>query len=279
MNGDVAKTLIEKICNATGCYFEPMYMKRIAKAKVEVEKIEALGALELTEIQERGLLRLVQEEGKKQENIENIIAGALPLLNDDAKPENIENDWVAYFFDQCKLISDEEMQSLWSRILASEANSPKKFSKRTLDFIRTLDKEDAEVFTNFCSFIWDFKGRNLIIYNEHEEVYQRRGVNFTSITNLESMGLIKYSGYEKVELSQKIEVSYFGTQLVIKFNRPDNNRFDMGNIYLSNIGKELASVCRATKCNEYFKQTLNKWNISGVKVLDKDGVSLFPLDK
>lgn len=68
--------------------------------------------------------RLFAEEAKKQANIEAITLKALPDVKPEAKTEGVEDDWIANFFDKCRLISDEQMQSLWARILAGEANSP-----------------------------------------------------------------------------------------------------------------------------------------------------------
>jgi Protein of unknown function (DUF2806) len=45
-------------------------------------------------------------------------------LNEGAKPENLEKDWISNFFDKSKQTSDEAMRKLWSSILASEANNP-----------------------------------------------------------------------------------------------------------------------------------------------------------
>lgn len=115
--GDLSKSatvLIEKISDAIGTLYETTHIKRVAKAEVEAEKIRTIGNIETTEIQQRAISRLIQEEGKKQENIESIAAQATTRLEEDAKPENVENDWISYFFEKCRNVSDAEMQSLWS---------------------------------------------------------------------------------------------------------------------------------------------------------------------
>jgi hypothetical protein len=121
--GDLTKpatVLIEKIAEAVGGGFRPYQIKRVARAEAEADKIKALAGVEISEIQQRALVRMIGEEGKKQKNIEDITAEALPKLNDTAKPEEIENDWLANFFEKCKLISDKEMQSLWASLLATQ---------------------------------------------------------------------------------------------------------------------------------------------------------------
>ncbi len=153
--GDLSKpatVLIEKISDAIGALYKPKQIKRIAQAEAEAEKIRALAAIEVTEIQQRALVRLVQEEGKKQENIESITANATTQLNDDAKPEEMDNDWISHFFEKCRNVSDNEMQCLWSRLLAGEANKPGSYSKRTIELISNLDKSDAHLFTKLCTY-------------------------------------------------------------------------------------------------------------------------------
>ena len=119
-------TLINKIANAVGGTFKPQQMRRVAKAESEVAIIEATTQIKITELERRAMYRLLSEQANLQNNMESIIRLALPEVNEQAKPEQIENDWVINFFDKCRLISDEEMQVLWARILASEANSPLK---------------------------------------------------------------------------------------------------------------------------------------------------------
>src|SRR5437667_5580904 len=98
--GDLTKpatVLIEKIAEAVGGGFRPYQIKRVAKAEAEADKIRALAGVEISEIEQRALVRMIGEEGKKQKNIEDIAAEALPKLNETAKPEEIENDWLANF--------------------------------------------------------------------------------------------------------------------------------------------------------------------------------------
>jgi len=150
-----ATVLIERVSDAVGGIAKPGQIKRVAKAEAEADVIRAQARIQISEIEERGLARLVHEEGQKQENIENITFKAIPNLAPDAKPEDVEKDWFAHFFDRCRLISDEEMQSLWSNMLAGQANKPGSFSKRTIEIVATLDKSDAALFTRACGHLTD----------------------------------------------------------------------------------------------------------------------------
>jgi hypothetical protein len=48
--------------------------------------------------------------------IESIIEATVPHISINAKSQFIERDWIVKFFDNAKLTSDKEMQSIWSRI-------------------------------------------------------------------------------------------------------------------------------------------------------------------
>src|SRR6267142_5975783 len=114
--GDLTKpatVLIEKIFDALGGYFRPRQIRRLAKAEAEAEIIKAQTGIEVADIQRRALNRWVAEETKKQDNIERITQKAIPQLEESSNPQNIEDDWIVNFFDKCRIISDDEMQSLW----------------------------------------------------------------------------------------------------------------------------------------------------------------------
>ena len=147
--GDLSKpatVFIEKISSAIGIAYEPFHVKRMARAGAEAEKIKALARIELTELEHRAVDRFVQQEARKQKNIEQITTQALASLPHDAKVEKLDEDWVAHFFKQCDTVSDTEMQSMWSRLLSGEATTPGTFSKRTVAFVSSMDKKDATLF-------------------------------------------------------------------------------------------------------------------------------------
>jgi hypothetical protein len=149
-----ATVLIEKISDVVGGLFRPYQIVRVAKAEAEAERTRAETQVQITDLQRRAFYRWLDEEGRKQRNIEDITRQALPEVKEGSRPEEIEDDWIANFFDKCRLVSDGEMQQLRSRVLAGEANAPGTYSKRTVNFLSSLDKADAALFTELCSFGW-----------------------------------------------------------------------------------------------------------------------------
>ena len=264
-----ATVFIEKVSDAVGGICKPWQMKRVAKAEAEVEKIRALSGIELSGIEQRAMHRLVAEEAIKQENIENITAKAVKELKADAKPENLERDWVANFFDKCRLVSDTEMQSLWSKLLAGEAKEPGAFSKRTIELVASLDKEDAYLFTTlmgFACYINDDPVPVPFVYDFRKEIYNERGINFGILNHLDSIGLVNFQDSNDLTVqmdSRTFKTHYFGKETLVDLQRKE---LKIGSIVLTKIGFELAPICGASSVPDFLEYVLKEWQKLGYKV-------------
>ncbi|HDZ9145448.1 TPA: DUF2806 domain-containing protein [Vibrio cholerae] len=262
--GDLAKpatVLIEKVSNAVGVLYEPRRIRKKAEAEAEAEKIKALAGIELSEIQQRGIERLVHQEARKQENIESITAQAASQLNESAKADELEEDWVAHFFDKCDKVSDKEMQTLWSGLLAGEAANPGTYSKRTVDFVATMDKKDAELFTNFCQFVWMVGDATPLIFDIENDIYQKHGIDFGSLKHLDAIGLISFesaSGYRRYGLPKKALFFYFGRPTLVEFPNDNGNEVRTGKVLLTKAGLELIKICGAQRNQEFYEYAVSE---------------------
>jgi Protein of unknown function (DUF2806) len=261
-----ATVLIEKISDAVGGIAKPWQIRRVARAEATAEIIRSEARLQISELEERALLRMIREEGNKQENIENITAKAIPHVLPDAEPEKIENDWLSHFFDRCRLISDDEMQTMWAAMLAGEANRPGSFSKRTIDLVATLDKTDAELFTKFCTFVWVVRQPCPFIDIDNE-IYKTLGLIFDTLTHLDTIGLIIFDNVIHLsleKLEKRILIKYYDVPIVIEFPlENDENTMAVGRCLLTQAGKELAPICGSVKSEDYLTHILKVWMDAG----------------
>lgn len=263
--GDISKpatVLVEKVCNAVGMIYEPYYIKRKAKAEVEAEKIKAISKIEISELEQRALERFIHQETRKQENIEAITSEASEQLSADANVEKLDEDWVAYFFKQCDTVSDIEMRSLWSKLLAGEATNPGTYSKRTIDFISSIDKKDAELFTKFCQFVWVVGEPSPLIYDIQNPIYLNQGINFNTLKHLDSIGLISFesiSDYLRKGFGKYAHFFYYGQPTLIEFSSDINNQIETGKALFTSIGKELVSVCGSSRNEEFYEYVISHW--------------------
>lgn len=262
-----ATVLIEKISDAVGGVFKPYQIVRVAKAEAEVEKIRADSKIVVKDIHRRAMHRFLEEEAKKQKNIEDITQKALPNLNDDAKSENVENDWIANFFDKCRLISDSEMQGLWSRVLSGEANSPGSYSKRTVNFLSSLDKNDAGLFTELCTFGWAIGNFTPLIYDIENDIYNKHKINFGTLSHLESIGLIKFNnllGFRSIGILKRGVLLYYGKPTLLEFKKESGNELNIGKVLLTKIGQELAQICGSSPDQDFYEYICEKWKKEGL---------------
>lgn len=267
-----ATVLIEKIAEATGGVFRPFQIRRVAQAEADAEIIKASTKIKIADLKRRALHRFINEEAKKQANIESITQKALPAIEEKAQPEKIEGDWITNFFDKCRLISDEQMQNLWSTVLAGEANSSGSYSKRTVNLLASFDKRDAEWFAILCSFVWYLKDKpHPMIYDLKDEIYINAGLGFSRMKHLETIGLISIEPSDAMDFGQvnqpsNIVVNYHGTRMNIKFRREKNNKFITGQVIFSKAGEELAQICSSPPRDGFVDYILKKWKKFGYKV-------------
>ena len=132
---------------------------------------------------------------RRQENIEAVIGGALPLLSEKSSAEDIHEDWLNRFVDNAERISDKDVQSLWSKILAGEANTPGKFGVRTLEILSNMDRQDAQVFQQLATLCLNIENDSFfaVVPDPFSELVKETGLNFELLGHLDSIGLITFN--------------------------------------------------------------------------------------
>ena len=100
--------------------------------------------------------RIEFQEKKRQANIVSVVQDAAAEVGGKEVPDREPDpDWTARFFDCVKDVSSEDMRKIWTRILAGEVESPGRTALRTLDILRNMTREEAEIFKSVCDFVID----------------------------------------------------------------------------------------------------------------------------
>ena len=257
-----ADTLIKKASKAVGGLFAPYQLRRVAKAEAEAALIKAQSEIEITDLHRRAMNRRMEEEAQRQKNMEAITDKALPQLNESANLDSIEYDWLVNFFDKCRIVSDTDMQALWSRVLAGESNTPGTYSRRTVNFLSDLGKDEATLFTKLCGFGWEIGEIIPLVFDEKADIYKRHGINFSSLSGLDSIGLIQFNALNnlfKEGLRQKVLVHYYGKPLLLEMPRYTDNELVIGQALLTRIGQELAPICGSKPVEGFWEYVKNQW--------------------
>lgn len=115
----------------------------------------------------------------------------------DPPTEKIDDDWLHIWRDNAGRTSNENIQKLWGSILAGEVISPGSYSLRTLEFLKGLSKQEAELIQTLAPFVI----KSTMIWRNLETLEQA-GLPYPTLIQLQELGLL--SGVE----TQSIQIRY-----------------------------------------------------------------------
>lgn len=174
--------------------FDSRKIKRIGDAEALREKElivkKAEGQAEASMVLERASKRVALEQYNKQVNLENIIYRSSEILTTETVSDRpVDKDWTLRFVGVAQDISDEDIQELLAKILAGEVKQPATYSKRTLEVIRNLSKEELTSFLKFAPYA-SSKGMIFVGDGGRSTFFDKFGLNFEEYLDLCDAGLM-----------------------------------------------------------------------------------------
>ena len=267
--------LIEKISDAVGWLAAPAQEVRMARARATANMILAESDIEIADLQAASLVqradfRIAVEQVVQQMNIETIITKALDHLEERAVPHEMDNDWVLNFFDKCKYASDEQMQELWAKLIAGEANNPGTFSRKTVNVVGDLDSNAASLFATYCRFVIGVGNRGvpLIVLDQSKglpAIYQDQGIDFNSLRLLAELGMIMIA-FEHLSLLINYTMSGLPEEVSLSYGERTRNIrcpdgfITIGVTYPTIVGQQLALLRVADPVEGFFDFIIDQWD-------------------
>lgn len=202
--------LIDAISGAIGKAYEPKHIRKMADAKAYELKLiaetvrsnsdvpivynstgVAIDTSNFEEIAKRASSRLAYQEIAKQQNIEAVADYAYDELEsfDAVSNEPVNPDWMFRFFNSVENISDVEMQKLWGHILAGEIRTPNTYSYRTLEKLKNMTQQEAQIFQNIAAMA--LKSSGIYFLLENSEILKRYEIYFIHLLKMQECGLIE----------------------------------------------------------------------------------------
>lgn len=256
--------LIDAVSGAIGKAYEPRHIRKMADA--EAYRIRALSeeirnnsdlpivfngtetAIDISDFDallKRTGSRLAYQEVQKQENIESIVDAAYEELDGKilSSDEEVSRDWMNRFINSAGDISSDEMQAIWSKVLAGEVIEPNSFSLQTLDCLKNLNSKDAALFSKVCPYVIS---QNMIINDD--KILEKYGISYDELLYLDDCGLINSSGFISltcVASKKPVVVFDFGAYVVtIKTKDESEVKVEISQHPLTRAGRELYKVAR-----------------------------------
>jgi uncharacterized repeat protein (TIGR03899 family) len=216
------------------------------------------------QIQERTQERLNYQEIKKQLNIENVTAFAAEELKNEPPVTNepLDEDWTTRFFNITEDISNEEMQALWGKILAGEIKQPKTYSLRTLELIRNLSKNEADIFMKVANFaIKSGNGNYIFKGKDDNKLDMDYNITYMDIALLKEIGLIQPGDFVNHQfLQQTIEkqlIIFTGNIAIFITVKANTPTVKMPVEVFSTTGNELLKLIKPIPNFEYIRYVAN----------------------
>jgi len=291
---DPLKKLIEVISTGVGALGKPYLIRKTADAKAyEINVIsqavkdnqsnlknikfddEKISLISLDDndlknelsLEDRTQQRVQFKEQKRQINIENITQKAADDLKSESNvsDEPVDEDWTSRFFNYAEDISSEEMQGLWGRILAGEIKKPKSYSLRTLDILRNLSTEEAEVFIKFASLAIHSGGTAFLLNFKNEKLLEEKYLlNFSERLLLEELGLLAANDLAfkviKTENESRQVVFVIGNKVIIHEKLENKPEQQLQVLVFTKIGQELLKLVSINPDIEYLQLLATKLN-------------------
>jgi hypothetical protein len=167
---------------------EASALRANADLQIRLQRVEQL-ALQNPELAYRAKQRLLLREIEGQENLEKIASIALKALPEMVSDAPISDGWRRKFFSEAENICDDDLQTVWGKLLAGEITSPGSVSVRTIDTLRLLSQGDAATFAILSRYASN-QGIVLLPGDDVNTALDSHGLNFSRILSLIDAGMV-----------------------------------------------------------------------------------------
>ncbi len=183
---------------------------------------------------------------KQQKRCKNIADKAKQFIENSAQTEKITEDWLEFFFDKARLVVNEDMQLIWAKLLAEEANNPGSINPSLLHAISIMRYDEAEFFCNICRFaLKEFKKDDihlLIFISTNRVAYSDSNITPSKLKALERLGLIECD-FDKEYIFTGKKIFSSGNRVITVYGDPENNKkIKAGNVKFTYDGATLYSL-------------------------------------
>ncbi len=290
--GKPASKLIGVISKGTGVIYEPRKIKKLAEANaIKVDTLAEcarrnadipfiyddgqvkIDTTSFNDLQVRMTNRVAYQELKKQQNTENVIGHAFNILEskEEVDEKEVDEDWIARFFNSAGEVSNEEMQFIWGKILAGEVEKPGSFSLRTLDTLRNITQEEAELFQKMSNYVFNASFDNTYFLYREEKTLLEFSINIMDLVRLSNIGLLNIKSLNIGQIVKKsgdriIAFIYFDKGIIYENNTDKDIQINMPVYKLTEVGEQLFSIVEKKFVIDYLKKVIEKNKSKNLKI-------------
>lgn len=218
---------------------------------------------------------ILEKEAIKLKNQSKIIQNTADILKskENVSEKAVDEDWITRFFKITEDITNEEMQNLWSKILADEIERPNSYSLRTLETLRNLSSKEANLFSKFVKICFSVSKEKKLRAINDLNFLNKYGIKSEDIQLLEELNLVNSSLAFEIFPYQKFPFIYCDKLILIE--NKSSRVFNFFVYTLTTIGQEISTIIERNFSLSYAKSLSycfkSKGNISSYIVdIDKN---------
>lgn len=265
---DVINNLIDKLASAVGWIVQPHGHKKDLEDAMEMLKRKLEDDNTLSMEVKVYMVSSYRQRLIHYRNQERAIYNSFDMLNINATPQMINDDWLLKFMDCCKTTSDQYMQAIWGKILACECNEIGSIPTQLIYILSIISSENARMFTQMCDCVLTMQKSNnkilhslTIFWDEEELLFEAIGINYGKILELETIGLINTEwtqGFHIRTSDIDIESVYYQDRK-IEINSTQDT-IPVGNVAFTDAGAALYQIINSKFNNKFYEYIVKRYS-------------------
>ena len=213
------------------------------------------------------------------ENSVRILEKTKEMLDGNSVLTDPDNGWFLRFLRASEDITDDEIQTWFAAILAGEMESKNSYATRTLDVLKNLSKEEANMFKRSLKYaVWS--GKRVYIAKENIETTSKASYDDQMVLDdFELLTLNSIAGYSMLYTNQAVAV--YGDRIAIF---QIDNAEEMKHLQLDSIGcltkagTDLFKLLKKNNMIEYDYDFFEKY-INKLSKINKIHVSIHKIEE
>jgi len=186
--------------------------------------------------------------------------------------EHLDFDWFFRLYNDAGYVSDDYLKKIWAKLLCNEVGRETSYSYKTIDVLKNMNKEDAQLFEEICCH--SFRADSTVFLPSYDD--------YLLMTKIQHDDLIKLSEYGLIHIDRSIELtvdtSYhdemlFNSQVAIVFPKGDI-KLNIPQFKFTSVGNDIAHIV-----NKYCTNTELIWLANKIKNQREIDLRIFYLQK
>lgn len=182
----------------------------------------------------------------------------------------VDDDWLTRWKVGASDVSDEQMRALWAKLLAGEVSTPGRFSLRTVDLLRNLNKSDAEKIAICASFALE----DFIVYDQIQR-FAGADLSYARFLELEEIGILNgVPGHLSTSMNiphwhddkDNILIRTYGARAILIQCRNEHKTIKLPIYNITGVGRDILSLGTFVPNEDYLAFVAKRIKAQGCEV-------------